>query len=211
MKKIRQSNAVILCLALALIMLSPLAPNSAEGAESPGPSALVKAFQDQLIEVMKVAEKLPVMERYQRLAPTVDNTFHLPLMAQISAGNYWNDAPRDQREALAQSFRRMSIATLATLFDGYSGETFAVDNERPGPSQTTLVMTSLTKSDNSKIKIAYVARQFRIGWRLIDVIVDSGISELKVRRSEYNQMLKKQGVPALIKLLNSKADELISQ
>ena len=72
-------------------------------------------------------------------------------------------------------------------------------------------MTKLWKLDKSTIDIAYVTRPFKEGWRIIDVILDNGISELKVRQSEYRQVLKKEGVSGLIKLLNSKADELISK
>jgi len=180
-------------------------------AESSGATIVTRDFQAGLVEVMKEAEKLSVKQRFDRLAPLVDKTFHLPLMTQISTSNYWTKATPDERQSLIRAFRRMSIATLATLFDGYSGETFQVNAEKSGPSKTTLVLTKLIKSDNSTVDIAYVAREFRsAGWRLIDVIVDSGISELKVRRSEYALVLKKNGVAGLISLLNGKADELIS-
>ena len=109
-----------------------------------------------------------------------------------------------------EAFRRMSITTLATLFDGYSGEIFKVIQEADGPSRTRIVQTVLVKGDKSKVDILYVCRKFKVGWRMIDVILDNGISELKVRRSEYNFILKKGGLPALIGLLNSKADELLS-
>ena len=193
------------------LVLVPIATIGVAKAESSGASALVANFQAGLVDVMKVAEKLPVKARFDKLAPLVDGTFHLALMTQISAGRHWDDTSMDQRKSLITAFRRMSIATLATLFDGYSGETFITDAEKPGPSKTTLVLTTLVKSDKSTVKIAYVARRFREGWRLIDVVVDNGISELKVRRSEYNMVLKKKGVPGLIDLLNGKADQLISQ
>jgi len=180
-------------------------------AESGSASETARRFQADLLEVMKVAEKLDVAERFKRLAPTVDRSFHLPLMTQIATGQYWGRATMEERETLVRAFRRMSVATLATLFSGYSGETFHVTDEKPGPSQTKLVLTHLLKSDGEKVQIAYIARQFKTGWRMIDVIVDNGISELKVRRSEYNLVLKKGGVPALIALLNGKADELMSQ
>ena len=188
-----------------------LSPDTDILAESPSASGVAKSFQSTLIETMKTAASSSVGERYKRLAPSVVQSFHLPLMTQISTGAYWGQATIEERKSLVAAFRRMSIATLATLFSGYSGETFHVTAEKPGPSKTTLVMTHLLKTDGEKINIAYIARRFKSGWRMIDVIVDSGISELKVRRSEYNQVLKKGGIPALIKLLNSKADELMSQ
>lgn len=200
-------------LGLTTMMLIAVAFNApwAHGGESDTASMVAKDFQSALIKVMKDADKMSVAERYEHLAPTVDRSFHMPLMTQISAGNYWQSATRDEKEQLTKAFHRMSVATLATFFSGYSGEVFTVGVEKPGPSKTTLVMTKLIKFDKSEIDIAYVMRRFKSGWRMIDVIVDSGISELKVRRSEYRLVLKKGGVPALISLLNNKADQLMSE
>ena len=105
----------------------------------------------------------------------------------------------------------MSISRLATLFDGYSGEVFELIGEKPVQQKTTLVMTKLIKADKSTVGIAYVTRFYEEGWRIIDVILDNGISEIKVLRSEYHQILKNKGIPGLISVLNGKADELVSQ
>lgn len=175
------------------------------------PSELVEKFQTNLLQVMKDAEKLSVRQRYERLASSVESSFHLPLMVQIATANHWQEATPSQRVQLVSAFRRMSITTLATLFDSYDGETFQILAEKPGPQHTQLVLTKLTKADKSTVDIAYVARKFDDGWRMIDVILDNGISELKVRRSEYSLVLKTDGVPGLVALLNRKADELISK
>ena len=105
----------------------------------------------------------------------------------------------------------MSVATLATLFSGYNGEEFVVIDEKPGPYNTTIVYSNLVKLDKSKVSIAYVTKSFKGGWKIIDVILDVGISELKVRQSEYRHILKQSGVQGLISLLNSKADQLMSE
>jgi phospholipid transport system substrate-binding protein len=175
------------------------------------PIEVVEKFQANLLQVMKDAEKLSVRQRYERLAPSVETSFHLPLMVQIATAPHWQDATPSQRVQLVSAFRRMSVTTLATLFNSYEGETFEVFGEKPGPQHTQLVLTKLTKADKSTVNIAYVARKFDDGWRMIDVIVDNGISELKVRRSEYSAVLKNDGVPGLVTLLNRKADELISK
>ncbi|MBI3113914.1 MAG: ABC transporter substrate-binding protein [Rhodospirillales bacterium] len=195
--------------AVALAILVVAAASFPAAAETP--SKVVEKFQADLLQVMKDAEKLSVRQRYERLAPTVETSFHLPLMVQIATANHWQDASPSQRVQLVSAFRRMSVTTLATLFDSYDGESFQVLAEKPGPQHTQLVLTKLTKSDKSTVNIAYVARKFEDGWRMIDVIVDDGISELKVRRSEYSSVLKSDGIPGLVALLNRKADELISK
>ena len=177
-----------------------------------GPASdLVSDFQKGLIAVMKDAKTLGVKGRYERLEPLVKGTFHLSLMAGLSAGEHWQTANEDQRKRLVAAFTRMSIATLATLFNGYSGESFQVVGERDGPQQIVFVDTVLKSSGrDSDVQISYVARQFGQYWQLIDVIVDGGISELKVRISEYRQTLKSGGVEALIKLLEGKSNDLLA-
>ena len=173
-------------------------------------STVVERFQASLINVMQSASESSVRQRYDKLVPSVTDTFHLPLMTQIATGYHWSKAQPNEKAAVVAAFQRMSIATLATLFDGYNGEAFRTVSERPGPSNATIVFTNLIKSDKSKVKLAYVARKFSGKWRLIDVVVDNGISELKVRRSEYAQVLNNSGLNGLIKLLNEKANDLMS-
>ena len=201
---LRKVYYIKLLILLAIIFIAP-AVNAAEITSS----KVVERFQASLLEVMKEANTLSVQQRYARLRPSVEKFFHLPLMIQIVVSNHWKDSTTSERRQLVNAFRRMSISILATLFDGYSGETFKLIDEKPGPQNTTLVVTRLVKSDQSTIEISYVTRQFKNGWRIIDVILDRGISELMVRRSEYRLILKNRGVAGLISVLNSKADELV--
>ena len=194
-----------------LILIVFLAAFLTSEAFAASPGEIVERFQATLLEVMKEAKTLSIQQRYSRLRPSVEKSFHVPLMAQIASGGYWKKATRDERQQLVNAFRRMSISTLATLFDGYSGEVFKLMDEKPGPRNTTLVRTKLIKADKSTVDIAYVTRPFKDGWRIIDVILDNGISELMVRRSEYSRVLKNKGFKGLISLLNGKADELVAQ
>ena len=181
-------------------------------AEQPdSPEFVVANFQSHLVEVMKVSETLTVQERFDQLAPAVDAAFHMPLMVQIAVGTHWGKTNAEERQKVIEAFRRMSLSTLATLFDGYSGEVFEHQKNQSGPSGTIIVDTDLIKSDNSRVQIAYVTRQFKSGWRIIDVVVDGGISELKVRRSEYRLVLKTSGMVGLIDLLTNKSSQLIAE
>ncbi|MCH6589812.1 MAG: ABC transporter substrate-binding protein [Proteobacteria bacterium] len=181
------------------------------GAAEVEPRVLVERFQGNLLAVMKEAETLGVKGRYDRLVSSIEETFYLPLMIRIASGPYWKGANQTQRSRLISAFRRMSVSRVATLFDGYAGETFEAIGEKPGPQNTLLVKTRIVIPDKSSVNLTYVAKAIKERWRLIDVIVDDGISELSVRRSEYRRVLQKEGVDGLIATLNKKADELIAQ
>lgn len=181
------------------------------GAAEVEPRVLVERFQENLLAVMKEAETLGVKGRYDRLISSIKETFYLPLMIRIASGPYWKGANQTQRSRLISAFRRMSVSRVATLFDGYGGETFEAIGEKPGPQNTLLVKTRIVIPDKPSVNLTYVAKTIKERWRLIDVIVDDGISELSVRRSEYRRVLRKEGVDGLIATLNKKADELIAQ
>ncbi len=200
-------STLVRALPFAVVVLTGLSA----GAQEMTPTATVERFQENLISVMKEAQALGVMGRFQRLAPEIDRTFHLPLMVRIATGKFWKKADKAKQKQLVEAFRRMSVSTLATLFDGYSGETFKTVGEREGSQGTLLVETKLLRIDDSPIDIAYVAKKIKDRWWIIDVVLDKGISELTVRRSEYRLQLKKAGVDGLIATLNAKADELLAE
>jgi len=179
-------------------------------AEPGDPMALVQRFQDHLLEVMKEAKSLSVQQRYDRLLPSVEEAFSVPMMIGTATGPYWREATPTEKEQLVNAFKRNNISTVATLFDGYSGQVFAIDGERPAPQNTRLIETRIISPDGSSVNLDY--RVIRLGgrWWIIDVIVDKGISEMSVRRSEYNNILKRQGIAGLIDTLTAKADELLS-
>ncbi len=191
-----------------LILLAAL--GISEAAHASAAEKPVVAFQNGLIQVMKDAEKLGVKGRYKALRPLVLDNFNMPFMGALAAGRAWKSATDDQKKRFVAAFERSSVATLATLFDGYSNETFERVGERPGPQGIVFVDTVLHLTDpTDQVQLTYVAKEFSDGWHLIDVIVDGGISELKVRISEYKKTINESGMEGLIKLLENKADELL--
>jgi len=199
------------CNILASMVFAFLIAFQGAGAWADSPTAVVKGFQHSLIAAMKMAEKASVQERYDHLEPRVKQAFYVPLMARMATGErYWNSASKSERGAVVSAFARMSVATLATLFDGYSGESFAIEGVNKGAQGAVLVRSKLTKSDGETIQFDYRAIKIRDQWRLIDIILDNSISELQRKIDEYEPTLKKSGVPGLIRLLNQTADKLMS-
>lgn len=179
--------------------------------EKSGPSAVVRQFQTGLLSVMRDADKLAVRERYERLVPLIEESYHLTTMVRIASSTYWAQATNDQKQRLLSAFKRMGGTTLATLFSGYSGESFEVLGERSGPQDTVIVSSQIVRPDKKSIAINYVTRRYEDRWYVIDVILDNSISELTVRQSEYRSVLQKSGIEGLISLLDGKANELAAR
>lgn len=176
---------------------------SAQAKESPA-SAVVREFHDSLLGVMKRAESLGYRGRFEALSPALEQTFNLPIMARIVAGRYWGRFTPEQRAALTEAFSRMTKATYANRFDGYSGETFRIVGEVSIRGQALLVKSQLVKRDGEKVKLDYLLREFDSRWQVVDVYLKGSVSELATRRSEYSSVLRREGLDALIVMINGK-------
>lgn len=173
------------------------------------PQSKVEAFHARLISVMKQAKTLSVEDRFKLLQPTVENSFDFKLMIALASGKYWRAATDPRQEDLRSAFARFSTATYADRFSGFTGEAFKTLSVANGPRRTMLVRTQITRPENTPIPLTYVTRLRDREWRIIDVLVDNGISELAVRRSEYRSVLKEQGISGLISLLKTKTKKLL--
>lgn len=194
---------------LAVILFAFLFVSTAF-ADPASPSALVSRFQGGLLETMRGAKVLGVQGRFRKLEPLIGDVFHLPLMVATAAAPFWRPSPGPQRRALVAAFERMSISSVATLFDDYGNEKFEIVRERKTRGPTVLVDTRIVRPANDPIDITYVTARLSGRWWIIDIIVGGGISEIKVRRAEYMLSLKQGGLPALTRKLLEKAERLLA-
>lgn len=172
---------------------------------------VVDEFHITLLDVMKRAKSLGVAGRFQKLKPEVGERFDIKLMVALATGRHWRAAAPEDRKRLAEAFQRFSAATYAARFSGFSGQTFKTLGVRGGPRKTQLVRTQIMSPDANPVGITYVTRAVGKTWRIVDVLLDDGISELAVRRSEYRATLSTTGVKGLVQLLDSKSNNLLTE
>ena len=173
------------------------------------PLEQVSELHSLLIMVMKEADQLGVFGRYKKLEPVLIKNFHLKAMIQIATGSFWKQISDKEQVKLLDTFTRLTIATYASQFDGYSGQVFKTIRTKSGPQKTTLVETHIVNANTSIIELTYVFRKTKGQWRILDLLLDTGISELARKRSEYRKALRSGGAEALLLLMNSKIDTLL--
>jgi phospholipid transport system substrate-binding protein len=125
----------------------------------------------------------------------------------LSVGPSWTGLSDPQRQEVTESYGRYISALYADRFDSYDGQKLEVTGEQPGPSGV-IVMSRIFKANGEPVKVDYMMRQNGDGWLISDIYLDSAISEVATRRSEFATILKTQGIDGLIAALNRKADML---
>ncbi len=197
------------CVALTAVAMLGLALTVTARADTPPEEAAEPAerLTSAMLDTMRAADELGFDGRYEELEPTLRENFHFPFMARTVAGRHWREFTEEEREDFVERFTQSSIATFAARFDGYSGQTFEVGSPRQGPRDSVLVPTRLTRPDADSVSIDFLVRQFDDEWQAIDVFLDGRYSELATKRSEYSSILNRQGVQALLDLIDRQIDE----
>lgn len=197
-------RAALTCLALAAL----LPTQWARAADDPA-ATRIRGFYDALLDTMQHAKPLGLSGRYDKLAPVIRETFDLPAMTRIAVGPGWTSIPAAQQSALTDAFTRMTIATYASRFDGYSGERFEVEPATEARGRNRIVRTRLIESNGNITMLNYLMHESGSGWKVIDVYLSGTVSELATRRSEFASILKSGGADALLDSLRQRTETLM--
>lgn len=187
---------------------------AATGVASAAAEDIVTTYHDALLAALARTQGEPDPVRYKALEALMDDAFDYEAMIRTAARSGWQSATDAEKKALVAAFRRVSIATNADRFADLKGGTFTLMTSRDGPRGLKLVETVLKPGDSDPVPLTYVLRQSKDGapgqWRIIDVLLNGGISELAVRASEYNRVLNDGGVTALITALDKQAKTMLA-
>ncbi|SDF80986.1 phospholipid transport system substrate-binding protein [Limimonas halophila] len=203
-------RAVLAIIAAAfLAVTAPTAPRAAADVPDAA-TAPIRTLTDTLLETMQKAGSLGFQGRYDKLSPVLQEAFNFTFMTRLAVGSHWKTFNEQQRDTLVDHFARMSVATFAARFDGYNGESFEVLDPRPGPRDSILVPTQLTKANGDTVTIEYLTRQGDSGWQAVDIYLDGKYSEMATKRSEYTSVLERKGFQALLDRIESRIAEMRS-
>ena len=171
--------------------------------------APIQQLCDGLLAVMHAGQSVPFEQRFNQLAPVVENALDLEAILQVSVGPFWGMLPPDQMALLEAAFRRYTIASYVNSFDNYTGQRFEVSSQlRNLPNGEQEVNTRIIPRNGDPHVLDYVMRQTPQGWRAVDVLLDGTISRVAVQRSDFRSLLTHGGAAALAKSLLEKTVDL---
>jgi phospholipid transport system substrate-binding protein len=171
--------------------------------------APVHELVDGLLKSMKAGRNTPYPQRFNMLAPVIDQTFDLTSVLKESVGSAtWAALSPDQQAMLLEAFRRYTVASYLNSFDEYNGQRFLVNPETRSVGDDQIVRTQIIPPSGDGHKLDYVMRDGPPGWRVVDVLADGAVSRVAVQRSDFRQVIRHGGAPALAQSLESKSANL---
>ncbi len=198
MKSLNTTNRLLSLLLITLLLT--ITGLRAEPAGGDDPEKVITTLQNALIQAMQQGQEIHYSGRLELLAPVIRQTHDLEAIIRSVLGTHWAELSPEQQQAITRTFQENSIATYADRFNQYNGEHFRIVEQRPLPRERILVRSQFIQTGSNPINFDYVLHQTNEGWRIINIVVD-GVSDLALKRSEYNAILQKNGINALIDML----------
>jgi len=180
----------------------------ARAADDEAAIAPIQRLNDALLQIMRAGTATPFSERFNMLAPVVDQTFDLPAVLQESVGASWDTLPPDQQAMLSQAFRRYTVSSYVNSFDNYNGQRFEIKPDTRAVGTEQVVETQIIPRSGDSHELDYVMREGGSGWRAVDVLADGSISRVAVQRSDFRRLLTRGGAQALAESLRTKSVDL---
>ncbi|MDN5836396.1 MAG: HpnM family protein [Nitrosospira sp.] len=190
-------------LQIMVVMLLAVPGSWAATTASGGPEQIVHRLHESLIKAMREGGKLGYRGRFELLAPVIDRTHDLDLIARTTLGADWVQLNAEQQRVFKDVFRKLSIGTYAGWFKSHEGEHFEFLEQQSMPRDQVLVRTQLVQSSGDPVRFDYILHQGKDGWRIVNILAD-GVSDLALKRVEYRAILQRDGFQTLIDMLKEK-------
>lgn len=171
------------------------------------PTETVNRLHAALIDVMQNAGALGFAGRRERLSPVIKKSFEFAFISQVVLGRFWADLPETDRARMIDTFTRLTLATYASRFDGYSGEQFQQVEVKPMNRGRILVRTELVRSGKEPVQLDYVLQEENNQWLIVNVVAN-GVSDLSLKRADYGSVMKSHGFDGLMERLQAQITEL---
>jgi phospholipid transport system substrate-binding protein len=196
-----------------LIALTAMALGGVTAARADTPEAApVAALNSGLIATMKAGSSgANFATREATLTPVVAQSYDLPTVTQNSVGFLWSTLPASQQQQLIQLIGQFTVASYASQFNSYGGESFSVLPTEKPLGQGYIIQSKLTPGGGGDpVELDYTVHNTPQGWRITDVLLGGTISQVSLHESDFASLVSSGDASRLITALQAKIAALQS-
>jgi phospholipid transport system substrate-binding protein len=178
-------------------------------AQALAPEQLVQKVTEEVMTAIKSDKQLAAGDKQKAMKLAEEKV--LPYIdfeeaTRLAVGRAWAQATPEQRKKLVSEFRNMLVRTYSNAISAYEGQTLKVMPSRGGKQDAkdeATVRTQFTRAGGKPLPIEFQMRKAGDAWKVYDIAVE-GISLVLTYRSEFDSVVKQDGIDGLIKRLTEK-------
>ncbi|MDG2049236.1 MAG: ABC transporter substrate-binding protein [Myxococcota bacterium] len=172
------------------------------------PVGIVKRLQASMIEVIKESPQLSYPERFAAIEKIVQFSFDIPAMARATYGSGYGSLTSEQKRLWLKTYEKFHISSLASSMGKYQGQQYrTLGFLEPGPNLVIVQSKLDFPGRTADLFIDYRVFRTPEGWRIVDVYSPPTVSEVAMRRAEYQTVLARRGFDGLIAEMQSRIEK----
>jgi phospholipid transport system substrate-binding protein len=176
-------------------------------AQEPGPEQLIQRITDEVMTAIQADRELAAGDKdkalklaEQKVLPYVD----FEEATRLAVSRAWLQASAEQKRKLVSEFRAMMLRTYTSAMGAYTGtEPRLLPSRGQARGAEATVRCQFSRSGARPVQVAYELRRTGAGWKIYDVSVE-GMSLVLTYRTEFDGILKQEGIDGLISRLAQK-------
>lgn len=193
--------------AMSLVLLGPAGTAAAATPAQDDPAEFVSTVGKQVIQVL-AAPDLEADQRSRHFSDIFVHALDLDTMARRVLGRHWRSASDAQRDRYTALFRNYVVNLYADQLGNYAGATFTVLRQKSLRKNESLVVARIKREFGPPLAMNFRVRQTNDRLRIIDLTV-AGVSLVVTKRSEFDTIIRHEGMPGLLNRLDAKQANML--
>ena len=191
---------------LVLTILFSFVP-AAAAQQDAGPEQLVQKITEEVLTAIKSDKQLASGDKVKAMKLAEEKV--LPYIdfeeaTRLAVGRAWSQASAEQKKKLVGEFRNMLVRTYSNAIEAYQGQSLKVlPSRKQDAKDEATVRAQFVRPGAPPLPLEFQMRKTGQEWKVYDIAVE-GISLVLTYRSEFDSVVKQEGIDGLIKRLGQK-------
>ena len=142
-----------------------------------------------------------------RIRSLVKRTYNSKKMTAMIIGKSWKNIEDEKRIKLIEVMEEYIASNYISRFSKLSKVNFENQNVRQ-IQQGFKIVNTLLKLKKDNVNIDYLLSKTDGEWKIFDVLLDSSVSEVATKKSEFSNFISEQNIDKLIQALEDKNIQL---
>ena len=152
------------------------------------PEDTVRAFEETTINLLKMSNTESTEQRFIYTLNRVKNLFDFKTIAKIILSGHLEGENKELEVEFSKQLRNLTARTMVLNYVNYSKQKYKTVKSKKNEKRA-FIFTEFYISDNKTIPFRFVLKNNEGNWQIINIIA-SGVSELSVKKIEYQSFLE---------------------
>ncbi len=138
------------------------------------------------------------------ISKTINEIYDTKKMIKMIVGNEWKKLDKAQQKNLTNVFQEYIAYNYVQRFSKIEKFSFEIGSLNEIGKNYKILKTFLVIPDEEKVEINYLFRKKQDSWKIFDVLLSGTISEIATKKSDFNKVIKSEGIKKLAQTLKKK-------